>query len=465
MTYLSCHDAPATTDYATVYIAWELSKADWKLGVLLPGARQMSRFTVKGGDLAAVSARLAAARAKAARSGLPVRILSCYEAGFEGHWLHRWLENQGVVSHEVDPSSIEVNRRARRAKTDRIDLARIMRAFLAYLRGEPLACSIVHVPTSEEEDDKRPSRERERLLKERTAHTNRIKALLHAQGIRDAKPLARDFLRGLKDLRTGDGRPLPLRLAEEIAREHERLVVVDRQIAAIEAQSKAECQKAAPGSSTAKIVQLAQLKGLGITDGRVLVKEVFYRRFDNRRQVGACVGLTGTPYKLFERPKLNSRIQPKYLIMAGAFIAAVSMHQLSDVYGDLGSSFFARSRMVLGVGLPLIFIPILAASYDGIPPNRIDMASALINAARNTGGSIGISLANNMVWDREQFHQARLAENAIPSSIQYQLTLHQATQYFLPQGSSPAHAAGQAIAWIGQEITLQAWPIRMFSGP
>ena len=303
MTYFSGPDAPATTDYATVYIAWELSKADWKLGVLVPGAQQMGHFTVKGGDLAAASARLVAARAKAAKSGLPVRILSCYEAGFEGHWLHRWLESQGVVSHEVDPSSIEVNRRARRAKTDRIDLARIMRAFLAHLRGEPLACSIVHVPTSEEEDDKRPSRERERLLKERTAHTNRIKALLHAQGIRDAKPLARDFLRSLKDLRTGDGRTPPPRLAAEIAREHERLVIVDRQIAAIEAQSKAECQKAAPGSSTAKIVQLAKLKGLGITDGRVLVKEVFYRCFDNRRQVGACVGLTGTPYSSGEEER------------------------------------------------------------------------------------------------------------------------------------------------------------------
>ena len=303
MTYLSYPDAPAATDYATVYIAWELSKADWKLGVLLPGAQQMSRFTVKGGDLAAVSARLAAARAKAAKSGLPVRILSCYEAGFEGHWLHRWLESQGVVSHEVDPSSIEINRRARRAKTDRIDLARTMRAFLAHLRGEPLACSIVHVPTSEEEDDKRPSRERERLLKERTAHTNRIKALLHAQGIRDAKPLAHDFLRRLENARTGDGRALPPRLAAEIAREHERLVVVDKQIAAIEAESRAECRKAAAGSSTAKVVQLAQLKGLGITDGRVLVKEVFYRRFDNRRQVGACVGLTGTPYSSGEEER------------------------------------------------------------------------------------------------------------------------------------------------------------------
>jgi transposase len=305
MTYHFRAETPAAKDYATVYVAWELSKASWKLGILVPGAERMSCFTVKGGDLAAVATRLAAARAKAARSGLPVRVLSCYEAGFDGHWLHRWLEGQGVVSHEVDPSSIEVNRRARRAKTDRLDLARIMRAFLAHLRGEPQACSLVHVPSPEEEDEKRANRERDRLIKERTAHTNRLKALLHAQGVRDARPLGRDFLRTLEGMRTGDGRTLPPRLMAEIAREHERLVVLDRQISAIEAEREAECRKAArqaecgeaaPGSNPAKIVQLAQLKGIGANDAQVLVNEVFYRRFANRRQVGACVGLTGTPY-------------------------------------------------------------------------------------------------------------------------------------------------------------------------
>ena len=121
-----------------------------------------------------------------------------------------------------------------------------------------------------------------------------------------------------------------------------------------------------------------------------------------------------------------------------------------------GFWFFATSRMLLGLGLPLIFIPILTASYDGIPSNKIDMASALINAARNTGGSIGISIAANVLAHREQFHQAMLAENAIPSNIQYQLTLHQLTQYFLAQGSLPPEAHGQAFAWIGQEVMLQA---------
>ena len=124
-------------------------------------------------------------RAKAERCGKPVRILSCYEAGLDGHWLHRWLTAQGVISHVVDPSSIEVSRRARRAKTDRIDLEKLMRVFLAYLRGEPRVCSMLHVPSVEDEDRKRRNRERERLLKERTAHTNRIKALLFGQGIRD----------------------------------------------------------------------------------------------------------------------------------------------------------------------------------------------------------------------------------------------------------------------------------------
>src|SRR6266496_3213349 len=118
-------DAPATQDYATVYVAFELSKSKWKLGVITPGSEKLSRYTIAGGDLAALTARLANARAKAAHGGKPVRILSCYEAGLDGHWLHRWLTDQGVINHEVDPSSIEVSRRARRAKTDRIDLEKL----------------------------------------------------------------------------------------------------------------------------------------------------------------------------------------------------------------------------------------------------------------------------------------------------------------------------------------------------
>lgn len=294
-------DAPTTAEHATVYLAFELSKAKWKLGVLLPGSQKLSRYTIGGGDLAALAARLADMRKKAAVGGQPLRILSCYEAGLDGHWLHRWLTGQGIINHEIDPSSIEVNRRARRAKTDRIDLEKLMRAFLAHLRGEPRVCSIVHVPTVEEEDRKRRTRERDRLIEECTAHSNRIKGLLHGQGIRNVNPLDRSFVKSLAGLRTGDGHPLPERLKEEIVREHERLRLVTRQLKELEAKSKAELRAARPGSPDARIMQLIDLKSIGLVGGQKLVNEAFYRDFDNRRQVGSYFGLAGTPYDSGER--------------------------------------------------------------------------------------------------------------------------------------------------------------------
>jgi transposase len=289
-------DAPATTEYDTVYLAFELSKARWKLGLILPRSEKMSRYMIAGGDVSELRRLLARARVKAERGGKAVRIVSCYEAGYDGHWLHRWLTGEGVINHEIDPSSIEVNRRARRAKTDRIDLDRLMRAFLAHLRGEPRACSVVRVPSVEDEDRKRRTRERQRLGKERTAHTNRIKGLLHGQGIRDAMPLKPGFIAGLKGLRTGDGRVLPPELAAEIVREHERLGLIIKQEAALEEKSKVERRAAEPGTAQAKMVHLAQLKGIGPVSAQVLVNEVFYREFDNRRQLGSYFGLTGTPF-------------------------------------------------------------------------------------------------------------------------------------------------------------------------
>jgi len=153
---------------------------------------------------------------------------------------------------------------------------------------------------------------------------------------------------------------------------------------------------------------------------------------------------------------LSNRVQPKYLIMAGAAFTALSMYEMTNVYADLDFWFFARTRMVLGLGLPLIFLPIIAASYAGIPPTRTDMASALINAARNTGGSIGVSLASNVLAHREQMHQSRLTELVVPSAPQYQDALRHATQYFLAQGSPLAQARSQAFAWIGQQVQTQA---------
>jgi MFS transporter, DHA2 family, multidrug resistance protein len=163
-----------------------------------------------------------------------------------------------------------------------------------------------------------------------------------------------------------------------------------------------------------------------------------------------------TMIMMFVIGRLSGHVQPKYLIAAGATIVALSMYGLTNLYGDVDFWFFAWSRIFIGLGLPLIFIPITTASYDGIPPDKTDQASALMNMARNVGGSMGVSLATNVLAHREQFHQSRLIEHAIPSSVQYQDTLQRVTDYFAAQGSSLAQAQQQAFAWIAQQVQLQA---------
>ncbi|WP_422003184.1 DHA2 family efflux MFS transporter permease subunit [Reyranella sp.] len=159
---------------------------------------------------------------------------------------------------------------------------------------------------------------------------------------------------------------------------------------------------------------------------------------------------------MFVTGRLLTRIQPRYLIVAGATVIAISMYSLTSVYAGVDFWFLARSRMLLGVGLPLIFLSITAASYDGIAREKIDQASALINVARNTGGSLGIALASNVLVHREQFHQSRLVEGVIPSSVAYQETLRRMAEYFSVQGSLAADVHQQAIDWVGRQVQLQA---------
>jgi DHA2 family multidrug resistance protein len=154
--------------------------------------------------------------------------------------------------------------------------------------------------------------------------------------------------------------------------------------------------------------------------------------------------------------KLSTKVQPRTLIAVGAALAAFAMYDLTRITGDTNFWFFAVSRIYLGVGLPLLFLPVLAASFAGVPPHKTDLASALINAARNTGGSIGISLANNILFHREQFHQSRLVELVNPSTSQYRDTLNQVTNYFVAQGASLAHAQQQAFTWVAQQVQTQA---------
>jgi transposase len=236
------------------------------------------------------------ARVRARVEG-PVEIVSCYEAGYDGFWLHRRLTAAGVTNYVIDPASLQVTRRARRVKTDRIDAERLLRALMAHLRGEPKVVSLVHVPSPDQEDARRLHRERSRLVSERVQHVNRIKGLCAAQGICDYEPLKRDRWQRLDQLTTGDGRVLPSRLKAEIGRELKRLEMVLTMLAEVEAERDALLQDDAPAHPHAdKVKALARLKSIGAEFATRLVGEVFFRSFDNRRQLAGYLGLCPSPF-------------------------------------------------------------------------------------------------------------------------------------------------------------------------
>ena len=292
-------EATTRPDAGRLFAALELGKSRWLVTVDAPGSDKLSRHAVAGGDGAALLDLLARLRTTAERrTGRPVEVLVIQEAGLDGFWLHRLLERNGISSHVVDPASIAVNRRHRRAKTDTIDGEMLLRTLMAWARGERRVCSMVRPPSPEEEDRRRLTRERATLLKERIQHTNRIKGLLYGQGIIDYDPLRKDRLARLDALETGDGRPLPERLKAEIRRELERVELVASQIAAVERERdaliEATSEAAGPGTPAAA---LARLKGIGGELGALLWLEALFRRFDNRRQIAAYAGLAPSPWQ------------------------------------------------------------------------------------------------------------------------------------------------------------------------
>lgn len=283
-------------ELARCLVAIELSKRNWLVAVLAPLSDKVSLHSLPAGDGEKLLALLDRVRRRSeAGLGRPVEMVSCYEAGYDGFWLHRLLERHAIRNHVFDPASLLVNRRARRSKTDRIDVQGLLRALRAHLRGEPKVVSVVRVPSAEAEDARRLHRERHRLVGERVQHVNRIKGLCALQGIYDYEPLRGNRRERLGELRTGDGRALPPRLAGEIGRELQRLELVLSMIAELEAQRDALATEAQP--QAAKIQQLRRLKAIGPEFATVLTNEVFYRRFNNRRQVAAYVGLDASPFR------------------------------------------------------------------------------------------------------------------------------------------------------------------------
>ena len=285
------------TDIITLFASLELSKSTWLLTINSPGGDKFSRHVVAGGDGASLLGLLARLRAKAEqRCGGSVRIMVIQEAGLDGFWLHRLLTDNGIDSHVVDPASIAVDRRHRRAKTDAIDGEMLLRTLMAWARGERRVCSMVRVPSPEEEDHRRLTRERGTLLKERIQHTNRIKGLLSGQGISDYDPVGRDRRTRLDELRTGDGRPLPAQLKAEIGRELDRIELVATHLTSVERARDALLQTK-PVDRENPAALLIKLKGIGPEFASLLWLEALFRGFANRRQVASYAGLAPSPWQ------------------------------------------------------------------------------------------------------------------------------------------------------------------------
>lgn len=291
------------THIAAIFVSLELSRSTWLVTSLSPGkGERMSKHSVTAGNVAELLTLFAELRRKAeVRTGQSYPIITIQEAGLDGFWLHRVLQQNGIESHVVDPASIAMPRRRRRAKTDRLDGETLLRALLAYKRGEPRVCAMVVAPSPEEEDRRRLCRERRTLIEERITHVNRIKGLLFAQGICDYGALRRDRRSRLEALRTGDGRELPSHLKAQIGRELDRIELLLGQIKAVEAAQDALLATASkPASEEAvpnPVAMLLALRGIGANFAAVLWSEAFYRQFANRRQVAAYAGLAATPWQ------------------------------------------------------------------------------------------------------------------------------------------------------------------------
>jgi transposase len=289
--------AAVDVSLAAIFVSLELSRSTWLVTSLSPGGgEKMSKHSLRSGDIAGLLQLFGRLREKAqVRTGKTFPIITIQEAGLDGFWVHRVLE-ESVESHVVDAASILTSRRRRKAKTDRIDGESLLRTLLAYKRGEPRVCAMVRAPTPEEEDRRRLCRERKTLVAERVEHVNRIKGLLFAQGVSDYQPLGRDRRRRLDELTTGDGRALPPRLKAQIARELDRLELLLGQLKAVEAERDALLEPANE-EVPEPVTTLTRLRGIGPEFAAVLWLEGLFRPFGNRRQVAAYAGLAPTPWQ------------------------------------------------------------------------------------------------------------------------------------------------------------------------
>jgi transposase len=277
----------------TLYVAFELGWDEWKLAFATEAGDNARLRSVSGRDTRAVLVEIAKAKVK---FGLPsdAPVVCCYEAGRDGHWLYRFLTANGMTCHEVDSSSIEVNRRQRRAKTDNLDAEKLLAMLIRFDNGEKRVWRTVRVPSEADEARRHLHRELEDWLGQRTEHNNRIKGLLATLGL--AAKVNKDFPEELEKLRCWDGQPAPEELKARLRRQFEGWQFADRKVKDLE-NERARTIRTGTEPCLQMVRRLLQLKGIGPASAWLFVMEVFaWRDIQNRREVGGIAGLTPTPY-------------------------------------------------------------------------------------------------------------------------------------------------------------------------
>lgn len=363
---------------STLVAVVELSQSRWLVRGLLPGVSR-ERLKDVGADPAALQGLLERWREEAERAGGQVRrVVLAYEAGRDGFWLARWLRVRGVEAYVMHPTSVAVSREHKRAKTDRLDTALLQRAFLGWLRGESKHCQMVAIPSLEEEDAKRPSREREALVRDCTRIVNRMQATLARLGIRGFNVKLRKARERLPELRTPEGVPIPPESLAELERELERLALQRAQIKAIE-QARLERLEQAPEQGPPAMVRLlAQVLGVGVETADLLVREVLYRGLRDARAVARYAGLTGSPDESGSRRREkglskagNARVRRSLIQLAWRWLRFQEHSALTAWYQALLARGLRKTSAIVALARKLLILLWRLVETGEVPPDLV----------------------------------------------------------------------------------------------
>lgn len=369
---------------STLIAVIELSLSSWLVAGLVPGLDRQPRRKL-GADPEALLALLQRWRDTAVKTGRSIeRITVAYEAGRDGFWLARWLLARGIEAHVIHPTSIPVPRDHRRAKSDRLDTELLMRAFLGWLRGEPKHCTMAGIASIEAEDLKRPNREHQRLVGERTAMINRIKGCLIRWGIRDFNPTRKKAAEQAGKLTTPEGVPLPANTLAELGRDFARLDLVKQQLKAIEADRRKRLATVPEHKHAAAVRQLVRVVGLGVETADMLDSEMFNRFLRDRWAVARYGGLTGSPDESGQKRREqglaragNGRVRRGMIQFAWRFLKHQKDSPLAQWYRQRTQSARKDVRKLMIVALARkLLIALWRMVAQGVIPDGIRLSEA-----------------------------------------------------------------------------------------